>query len=606
VYARRWRTLGVLCLSLMIVMVGNVSVNVALPAMARDLDASAGALQWVVDAYALVFAGLLFTAGTLGDRFGRKGALQGGLVLFLVGAALATVADGVEVVIAARGVMGVAAAFVMPSTLSILANVFPERERGRAISIWAGIAAGGAAIGPVASGLLVERFWWGSVFLVNVPLILLALIGGLRLVPTSRDPEHQPLDWHGALLSVAGVGTLVYAIIEGPAHGWTSPRTLATFAVAAAALGLFGVRERTARHPMLDLRLFRDRRFGVASGGMALTYFAMFGAFFLVSQYLQLVRGHSPLEAGAILLPIPVVMLTLAPQAPRLVERFGVARVAPFGLGLIALGLAVLGQAGPDSPLGLVFAALVPMAAGVSLTGTPLTTLMMSAVPLGRAGVGSAMNDTSRELGGALGVAVLGSLAATRYASAVAPALDGAALPADRYDAAAAGLPGALDVAGRLGGAPGQALADAARSAFADGFGLAALVGAALVLATAAATALLLPRPAVRPAVAGSHPSPGAAPAGLGGVAGAGPGAPGPAPAAAPAPVDLVPARAGYQDSRSGSVVRSSGRRREVSHATSAATSGTTTATPASSPGTTTGTGGRDSPTSTSRDIEVP
>ena len=228
-YARRWTTLGVLCLSLTVVMVANVSLNLALPALARDLGASTSALQWMVDSYALVFAGLLFTAGTLGDRFGRKGTLQAGLGLFLVGAAVAATASTSAMVIAGRGVMGVAAAFVMPSTLSILTSVFPPEERGRAISTWAGVAAGAAALGPTGSGLLLEHFWWGSVFLVNVPLVVAALVAGIWLVPTSRDPDRHPLDVPGAVLSIAGIGSLVYAIIEAPAHGWGDPRTLAAF-----------------------------------------------------------------------------------------------------------------------------------------------------------------------------------------------------------------------------------------------------------------------------------------------------------------------------------------------------------------------------------------
>ena len=232
VHARRWKTLPVLCLSLSIVMIANGSLNVALPALARDLDASSSSLQWMVDAYALVFAGLLFTAGTLGDRFGRKGALQGGLVLFVTAGVLAAFAETASQVIVARGVMGVAAAFVMPSTLSILTSVFPPEERGRAISLWAGIAAGTAALGPVITGFLLEHFWWGSVFLVNVPLILLALVAGARLVPANPQRGTEPLDLPGALLSIVGVGTLVYAIIEAPHHGWGSGRTLLTFAVA--------------------------------------------------------------------------------------------------------------------------------------------------------------------------------------------------------------------------------------------------------------------------------------------------------------------------------------------------------------------------------------
>jgi EmrB/QacA subfamily drug resistance transporter len=491
VYANRWRTLGVLCLSLTIVMVANMSLNLALPAIARDLDASTTALQWMVDAYALVFAGLLFTAGTLGDRFGRKGALQAGLVLFLVGAAVAATAETSGMVVAGRGVMGVAAAFVMPSTLSIITSVFPPAERGRAIATWAGVAAGAAALGPTGSGLLLEHFWWGSVFLVNVPLVVAALIAGVRWVPTSRDPDGHPLDVPGALLSIVGVGALVYAIIEAPAHGWADPVTLAAFAGAAVVLGAFAWRETTARDPMLDLRLFRDRRFSVASGGIALTFFAMFGTFFLSSQFLQLVLGLSPLEAGLLVLPMSAVMLLVAPRVPRLSARYGVARVVPLGLGFVALGLLVLSQLGASSHPLMVWMAIIPMAIGVAATSAPLTTVLMSAVPSGRAGVGSAMNDTSRELGGALGVAVLGSVLTTRYGSTLDPAV--ADLPEQARVAATSGLAGALRVAGDLG-AGGDGLADAAREAFLDGFGLAALAVAGLAVVTAVAAARLLPR----------------------------------------------------------------------------------------------------------------
>ena len=239
IYARRKPILVVLCISLMIVIIGNTALNVALPRLALDLDASTTDLQWMVDSYSLVFAGMLFTAGTLGDRFGRKGALQVGLLLFLAGTGLAAVADSSTMVIGARALMGLAAAFVMPATLSILTNVFPPDERPKAIAVWAGIAGGGAAIGPVASGFLLEHFWWGSVFLVNVPVIILALVAGRILLPTSRDPEQPPLDIPGALLSIVGLGALVYGIIEGPLHGWTSGETLGTFGVAVVALGLF-------------------------------------------------------------------------------------------------------------------------------------------------------------------------------------------------------------------------------------------------------------------------------------------------------------------------------------------------------------------------------
>lgn len=491
VYERRWLILAVLCTSLMIVIIGNTSLNVALPTLARELDASTSSLQWMVDSYALVFAGLLFTAGTIGDRFGRKGALQAGLVLFLAGAVLASFADTSGVVIAARALMGLAAAFVMPSTLSILTNVFPSHERPKAIGMWAGIAGGGAAIGPIASGWLLEHFYWGSVFLVNVPFIAVALVAGAVLVPKSSDHENQPLDVAGAVLSIVGLSSLVYAIIEGPHHGWFSTDSLVVFGVSAVALGLFARREVRTRYPMLDLRLFSDRRFSVASAGMALTFFAMFGTFFLMAQYLQLVLAYSPLESGLLQLPFAFIMMMTAPRAPRLVERFGAARVVPFGLSSTAVGLLLFSFVGVDSGLANIYVSMVPLAFGMAVTMTPLTTLIMSSVPLNRAGVGSAMNDTTRELGGALGVAVLGSVVTSQYSSSLASSIVG--LPAQASVVAESGLSGALSVAGQLGGAQGDALALAARQAFVDGLGVAAIVGSIVVFGAAAAARFLLP-----------------------------------------------------------------------------------------------------------------
>ncbi len=503
IYHRRWAILAVLCTSLLIVIIGNTSLNVAIPTLARDLQAPTTSLQWMVDAYSLVFAGLLFTAGTLGDRFGRKGALQAGLALFLVGAAVATKADSANWIIAARAVMGVAAAFVMPSTLSILTNVFPAHERPKAIGIWAGVSGGGAAIGPIASGFLLEHFWWGSVFLVNVPVILLALVSGAFIVPKSKDPEDQPLDLPGAALSIVGLGALVYGIIEGPHHGWLSPESLLTFGLSVVALGLFAWRELSARYPMLDLKLFKDRRFSVASAGMTLTFFAMFGTFFLVAQYFQLVLGFSPLKSGLLQLPMAFIMMAIAPQVPKVVARFGAVKVVPVGMTFIALGLFAFSKVQVDSSVWFIYLSIVPLAAGMATTMTPLTTLIMSSVPLGKAGVGSAMNDTTRELGGALGVAVLGSLVTSQYTSSLGPSI--AALPAGARGVADSGLTGALAVAQQIGGSAGAELAQAAKAAFVDGLGLAATIGSIGVLIAAILANRLLPHGPTIMAPHGAH-----------------------------------------------------------------------------------------------------
>src|SRR6478735_1082107 len=337
-YARRWWTLTVLCTSLMVVIVGNTALNIALPTLAESLGASLTAQQWMVDAYSLVFAGLLFTAGAIGDRYGRKGALQAGLLVFLAGSLFAALNDSSAAVIAGRSIMGVGAAFVMPSTLSIISNVFPPHERTRAIAIWAGIAGAGAALGPVMSGFMLEHFWWGSVFLVNVPIILFALIAGRFLVPTSRNPDESSIDVVGALLSIAGIGSLVYAIIEAPNHGWLSAQSVVWFGIAVSMLVAFVSWERRADEPMLDMHYFRDRRFSIASGSMALVYFAMFGTMFLLTQYLQLVLGYGTLETGLKLLPFPIVMMSVAPNTPRIAARLGANRMV--GLGLSVVGLA--------------------------------------------------------------------------------------------------------------------------------------------------------------------------------------------------------------------------------------------------------------------------
>jgi EmrB/QacA subfamily drug resistance transporter len=475
----------------MIVIIGNTALNVAIPTLARELEASTSNLQWMVDAYGLVFAGLLFTAGTLGDRFGRKGALQLGLVVFLLGTVLASTADSSGVVISSRAIMGLAAAFIMPSTLSILTNVFPAHERPKAIAVWAGISGAGAAVGPITSGFLLEHFYWGSVFLVNVPMILIALVAGAILLPKSKDPEESPLDFLGAFLSIVGLVALVYSIIEGPSHGWLSGESFLTFGIAIVALGLFALWESKAKYPMLDLRLFKDRRFSVASGGMTLTFFAMFGTFFLVAQYFQLVLGYSPLKSGLLQLPMAAVMMAIAPQMPKVVAKYGAHRAVPVGLGLIAVGMAVFSQVQTDSSLVLIYASILPLAAGMATTMTPLTTLIMSSVPLGKAGVGSAMNDTTRELGGALGVAVLGSVVTSQYTSSLGPAISG--LPGQAKAMADSGLAGALEVASKLPGAAGEALASAAKQSFVDGLSMAALVATVVVICAAVAAWFLLP-----------------------------------------------------------------------------------------------------------------
>jgi EmrB/QacA subfamily drug resistance transporter len=484
----------------LLIVLANTSMNVALPTMARELGLSSSAQQWVVDAYALVFAGLLFTTGTLGDRFGRKGFLLTGLVLFGLGSAFATfVADSAGEVIFARAVMGIGGALVMPTTLSILVNSFPSRERPRAIAIWAGIAGGGGAIGLVLGGWLVEHFWWGSAFAINLPFTVLAVVLGAYLLPKSKDSHAGRIDVVGSLLSIAGLGTLVFGLIEAPHWGWTSPASLAAIFGGLAILAAFVSWELHAAEPMLDMRLFKDRRFGVSSLGVTLVFMVMFGFFFIVVQLFQLLLGYGPFESGLRMLPFVPVMIVMSTASPRLVQRFGTRYVVTVGMILAGVGVLLLSGLDASSTYGQVLIGMFVMAAGMGLTMTPMTDLIMSSVPREKAGVGSAMNDTTRELGTTLGVAILGSLLSSAYSSSLPSAVD--QLPADAREVVRGSLGGALAVSQQLGGEVGRQLSDAAKSAWADGVQLAFLVGAGIVFVAAAISFAFLERrsPSVDP-----------------------------------------------------------------------------------------------------------
>ena len=503
VYGRRWWALAVLSLSLVVIGMDNTILNVALPTLVRDLDASASQLQWIVDAYILVFAGLLLSMGSLGDRFGRKLGLDVGLVVFGVGSVASAFAGSADVLIGARALMGVGGALIMPSTLSIITNTFTGRERGRAIGVWAGLAGLGIVLGPVVGGWLLERFWWGSVFLVNAPIVVLALAAGWFVVPESKDPAATPLDPIGALLSIGGLVALVYGIIEAPSNGWTDVGTLALFGGAAALLGAFVAWELHRDHPMLRMAFFRDRRFTLGASSIMLASFALLGAIFVLTQYLQFVRGYTPLEAGIRVLPIGTLIVG-APLSARLVERVGSKVVVGAGLLIVAAGLGVLASAEVDSSYGLVATALALFGFGMGTTIAPATEAVMGSLPLAKAGVGSAMNDTTRLVGGALGVAVVGSVLASAYASSVAAAV--AALPPQAASAASDSIGAALGIAGQLGPA-GAGLIGAARSAFVDAMATSVLVAAAIALVGGLLALLFLPSRSAHRATApdGSH-----------------------------------------------------------------------------------------------------
>jgi EmrB/QacA subfamily drug resistance transporter len=495
-YERRWWTLGVLCLSLVMIVVANASLNVALPTLVKDLHASSSALQWIVDAYSLVFAGLLLTAGAFGDRYGRRLALNSGLVIFGAASAIAAFSGSASALIVARAIMGIGAALVMPATLAVLAHVFPPEERRRAIAIWTGFAGVGAGLGGVTSGWLLQHFWWGSIFLTNVAVVTIALIAGAFLVPSSRDDRRPALDPVGAVLSIAGLGSLIYAIIEAPTRGWLSTGTIATFAIAVVVLAGFAAWELHVDEPMLDLRFFRNPRFTAATSSITLIFFTMFGMIFVLTQYLQLVLGYSPLQAGVRVLPWAAVYMFSAPRSARLVERFGQRAVVSTGLAVVAGGLALMSRSGIHAEYALLVVALVVTAAGMGMVTAPSTGAIMVSLPLNKAGVGSAVNDTTRELGGALGVAVVGSTLASLYRSGVSTRI--ASLPASTH-VATSSLGAAIDKAATLPGPVGNALVDAARHAYVHAFDVTLVVAAAVALGASVLVSLMLRPARLRP-----------------------------------------------------------------------------------------------------------
>jgi EmrB/QacA subfamily drug resistance transporter len=493
VHERRWLTLAVLCLSLFVIVVDNTIVNVALPTLVRELGTSISQLQWVVDSYTLVFAGLLLAAGSLGDRFGRKGALNIGLVIFGGASAAAAFAGGVNALVAARAVMGIGAALIMPATLSILTNVFTDaRERAVAIALWSAVAGAAVALGPVSGGFLLEHFWWGSVFIVNVPLVLIALAAGRSLVPTSRDPAAPRIDWMGAALSIMGLTALVWSIIEAPDRGWTSTGTLSGFAVAAIVLSAFGWWELRAREPMLDLRFFTNPRFTAASAAITLIAFALFGFIFMATQYLQFILGYSALSAGVHTLPFAGAVMVTAPLSSKVVDRLGSKLVVAGGLLAFAGGMLVAAGTTVESGYGRVFLVMVMLGGGMGLAQAPATESIMGSLPRAKAGVGSAVNDTTRELGGALGVAIIGSVMSSLYGARVADRLDGS-VPPPAVDAAKESMGAAMAVAGQVGGDAGNNVLAVARDAFVHGMTTASLVTAGFALAGALVALRWLP-----------------------------------------------------------------------------------------------------------------
>jgi EmrB/QacA subfamily drug resistance transporter len=419
---RKGWVLATVCAAVLAINLDTTIVNVALPSISRELSAGTRQLQWVVDAYNLAFAGLVLAAGSLSDRFGRRPALIIGLVGFAAASAAGALVTSAGALVAARFAMGAFAALIFPTTLSIISNTFRERrERAAALGIWGAVVGLGVATGPITGGLLLEHFYWGSVFWALVPLALVTAGAAYLLVPESRDADVPRLDLPGLGLSVAMLVTLTYTIIEAPAHGWSSAQTLGGFALAAALLVAFVVRERKTSHPMLDVSLFRDRRFSAASGAVTVTFFALFGFIFLVTQYFQFVRGYGALSTGARILPVALSIAVASVVGAALAPRIGTKIVVTTGLVLFGTSFLWISTSGVATPYwSVIVPQMVAMGLGMGLISTPATESILLVLPPARAGVGSAVNDATRELGGTLGVAVVGSIFSSVFASHLA------------------------------------------------------------------------------------------------------------------------------------------------------------------------------------------
>jgi EmrB/QacA subfamily drug resistance transporter len=498
-YARRWWVLATMTVCLLVVIMGNTILNVALPRVQRDLGATQGELQWAVDAYILVFAGLLFSWGVVGDRIGRRRVLLIGLTIFALGSVLAAFSDSPIELIVWRAVMGIGGAAVQPTTLAVITNVFPPRERGRAIGIWAGTAGIAVAGGPLAGGAVLEHFWWGAVFLIGVPVAALGVAAVLAFVPESRDPSPGRLDVPGVLLSILALAGLVYGIIRGGSGaGWTTPGVLVPLVGGLVLLAAFVWLQRRSTHPALDVSLFRNPAFSAAAAALGLNFFALLGATFYLVYYLQGVREYSPLQSGAALIPVAIGMAIMAPSSSGLAGRFGAKAVCAGGFLLIALSFGGIQLLDLTSPVWLLLLVLSVQGLGMGAVMAPATESIMSVVPREKAGAGAAVNNSVRQVGGALGVAILGSLLAASYSAHLGRAVD--VLPAADRAEASQSIVGTLESVRRVGAAgdadAARAAADLvgpAREAFVSAMHLTAVGTAAAALVAAVVVLVWLP-----------------------------------------------------------------------------------------------------------------
>ncbi|MBB5933308.1 MFS transporter [Streptomyces zagrosensis] len=498
VHRRRWAILVVLMFSVLIVVLDNSILNVAMKTISSPeptgLGATQSELEWAINSYTLVFAGLLFTAGLMGDRIGRKKVLLAGMVVFGVGSVFAAMSASPGELITYRAVMGLGGALVMPATLAILMNVFERDEQPKAIGIWAAAVGLAIAIGPITGGILLNHFWWGSVFLINVPVVIVGLIAMIVLVPDSRDPSPGRFDPMGVLLSVVGLVLLVYGIIKGgQLADFADPQVLGTVGGGVVVLLLFVWHEKRSEHPAIDVSYFRNPAFSAAIGAIALVFFALMGVTFFIVFYTQSVRGYSPLESGLLLIPLAVAQLIFAPRARLVVDRFGSRIVCTVGMLLVAATLAGFLLLDTDTPIWVLEVLFFVQGTGMAHIMPPVTVSIMQALPREKAGSGSALNNTFRQVGGALGVAVLGSLLSTTYRNGINDEL--AAVPGlsdDQRHTAGESIEATLGTAERMG-VHGKALVGPANDAFIHAMHITSISAAGVALIGAAVVALFLP-----------------------------------------------------------------------------------------------------------------
>lgn len=495
VHKRRWAILGVLMFSLLIVVLDNSILNVAVKTISSPEPVGIGAtqseLEWAINSYTLVFAGLLFTSGLLGDRVGRKKVLLFGTAVFGLGSALAAMSGSPGALVAYRALMGFGAAFVMPATLAVLMNVFERDEQPKAIGIWAGSVGLGIAIGPITGGVLLEHFWWGSIFLINVPVVIVALIAMWFLVPDSKDPRPGRVDPVGVLLSIVGLVLLVYGIIRaGELADFTDATVLASTLGGVAVLTVFVVHQKRSDHPSIDMSSFKKPAFSAAVAAIALVFFALMGVTFFSAFYLQSVRGYSALDSGLLILPLAVAQMVFAPRARLVVERFGARAVCTGGMLLVAAGLAAFALFDATTPVWVLCVVFFVQGAGMAHIMPPVTVTVMQSLPREKAGSGSAVNNTFRQVGGALGVAVLGSLLSSTYRGEIEGHLG--AVPAAARDTAGESIEATMAVAEKLGPA-GAPLMSSASDAFLTAMHVTALGSAGVALIGTAVVALFMP-----------------------------------------------------------------------------------------------------------------